>query len=168
MLCSSIRRWKFQRSRIGKLLNTPWYLNRACKATKTMLAPSTTASSVSVCACCCQSWAGVVLPSKSSTWAIMLNSNASNAPIAAVKSVISARYGRTPLEHSHRKAKNCRGGGGGSASGYGCTSFSKRWNMGVLEGVLWTWVAEAGADVPGRGRGRRGNADYRWRVWPRS
>ena len=38
----------------------------------------------------------------------------------------SKRYGRTPCVLSHRNAKKVFGGGLGIASGYGCTSCSKR------------------------------------------
>ena len=53
MLCSSIRRWKFQRSRIGKLPNSAWYLNRRLQRREARCWPaSTPASSSSVWPCC--------------------------------------------------------------------------------------------------------------------
>ena len=87
MLCSSIRRWKFQRIRIGKLLNTAWYFKRACNKASTMLAASTADRIVSVRPSSAQSCAGSTRPSESTMCAIIENSNASNAPMAAVHSV---------------------------------------------------------------------------------
>ena len=50
-------------------------------------------------------------------WPIMLNSSASNTPVAAVISVIAARAGRAPSVPAQTKAKKPRGAMTGVVSG---------------------------------------------------
>ena len=117
MLCASISRWKFQRSSIGKLPASVCCLIEDCSATTPMLAISTPPSSSSVVRCSTHSRAGSTAASQSTMRPIMLNSSASNAPMAAVSSVIASRYLRSPSEHDQTNAKNPRGGIDGGASG---------------------------------------------------
>ncbi len=133
MLCASISRWKFQRSRIGKLPASACCLIADCSATTAMLAVSTPASASSVVRCSIHSRAGATAASQSTMRPIMLNSSASNAPIAAVSSVIARMYLRSPSEHDQTNAANPRGGVAGGVSGYGSTSRSNQastWNSG--------------------------------------
>jgi hypothetical protein len=117
MLWPSISRWKFQRSRIGKLANSTWYFSSANRPTTSGLSASTAASSSRWWRCSDQRLAGSMLASQSTTLPSMANSSASNAPIRAVHRVITAMYGRRPAVPCQRKAKNERGGVAGLASG---------------------------------------------------
>ena len=125
MLCASIMRWKFQRSRIGKLPNSVWYFSAACSATSTGLKESTTASRTSVPPSCAHSFAGSRWASQSTTRPSIANSSASNAPMTAVSSVMPSTKRRTPAEQAQMKGKTPLGGGAGSTSGQGSTSLSK-------------------------------------------
>ena len=131
MLWPSIRRWKFQRSRIGKLPASAWCLNSVCSATTQRCWPSSTApSSSSVPPLLGPQLRRLDLRASQSTMRPSIaNSSASKAPIAAVSSVIASRIRpRRPSVQAQRKAKKPRGGGAGAASGYGCTSFSNQAN----------------------------------------
>ncbi len=89
MLCPSSSRWKFQRSRIGKLPAIAWCLIVVCSATSRMLPASVAASSVSFVPSFAQSSRGAVAASQSTMLPSTLNSHASNTPITAVSSVIA-------------------------------------------------------------------------------
>jgi hypothetical protein len=110
MLWPSIRRWKFQRSRIGRLPARDWCLNIVCAAISSGLAISTPPSSSRLPRCCVHSCDGSAFASQSTMRPIMLNSSASNTPQPAVKTVIAAIAGRAPAVQAHTKAKKLRGG----------------------------------------------------------
>ena len=117
MLWPSIRRWKFQRSRIGKLPDSAWCLNIVCSAASTMLPASTAASTASVPPSRAQSSAAGTAASQSTMRPIMAKSSASKAPMAAENSVISAMYGRMPALQAQMKGQKRCGMRGGGASG---------------------------------------------------
>ena len=117
MLCASIRRWKFQRSSIGKLPASACCLSSDCTATSTRLAVSTPPSSSRLWPWSAHRRAGVVALSQSTTRPRNANSSASNAPMTAVHKVIAIMYGRRPRVQAHRNGKKRLGGGEGSASG---------------------------------------------------
>ena len=117
MLCPSISRWNFQRSSIGKLPKMVCCLIVDCSTTSSTLPARTPASSRSRSRSRAHSSAAGTVDSQSTMLPIMLKRYASNAPIAAVSSVVASSHGRTPFEHSHRKAKKARGGVTGAASG---------------------------------------------------
>ena len=61
-----------------------WYLMSACADANSTLASSTAAIHCKVLASRCHNSAGFTVANTSSTWAIMLNNKASNAPMLAV------------------------------------------------------------------------------------
>ncbi len=128
MLCASIMRWKFQRSRIGKLPNSAWYFSAACSVTSSGLAASSTTSRISVPRSLAHSCDGSTWLSQSTTWPSTANSSASNAPMMAVSTVMPSTKRRTPAEQAQMNGNTPLGGGGGSLSGYGSTSLSKKPN----------------------------------------
>ena len=117
MLWLSRWRWKFQRSRIGKLLDRPWYLLIACSAISKGLAIKMATSSSRLPFCVAQSWSAGTALSQSTTDPSMLNNRASNAPMTAVSSVMPAINGLNPLVAAQTKLKNPAGGCGGGVSG---------------------------------------------------
>ena len=117
MLWPSRWRWKFQRSRIGKLLDRPWYLLIACRAIKSGLASRMTASSSRLPFSWAHSRSAGTSLSQSTTEPSMLNSRASKAPMVAVSRVMPRISGRRPLVAAQTKAKKPAGGCGGGVSG---------------------------------------------------
>jgi hypothetical protein len=117
MLCASIMRWKFQRSRIGKLPNSVWYFSAACTITSSGLSASKVASNSSLPRSCAHSCVGSTWLSQSTTWPITANSKASNAPMMAVRMVMPSTKRRTPVEQAQMNGKTPLGGGSGSPSG---------------------------------------------------
>jgi len=91
MLCWSRRRWKFQRSRIGKFAASAWCFSIVCSATTSGLPARIAASSNRLPRCSVHSRAGSTAASQSTTRPSIANSSASNAPITAVQSVIPRR-----------------------------------------------------------------------------
>src|SRR4029453_4586803 len=112
-----------------------------------MLPASTAPSSSSRGLSFVQSSAGCTCASQSTMLPRKEKSNASNAPITAVSSVVASRYLRSPVEHAHRNAKKPRGGVTGTASGEGATRGSKIANKGLV--VAW------GCDSGGKGESIR-------------
>jgi len=126
MLCASIMRWKFQRSRIGKLPNSVWYFSAACSVTRSGLTASRMATTTSVPRSRVHSCDGSMWLSQSTTWPSTANSSPSNAPMTAVSSAMPSTKRRTPSEQAHTKGNTPLGGSGGTSSGYGSTSLSKK------------------------------------------
>jgi hypothetical protein len=88
MLWPSIRRWKFQRSRIGKFAASAWCLRIVCSATNSTLPARMPASSSSVPRCTVHSCAGSTAASQSTMRPSIANSMASNTPMTAVHSIM--------------------------------------------------------------------------------
>ncbi len=117
MLWPSIRRWKFQRSRIGRLIASVWCLTMVCSATTAMLATSSPAIHASVVPRSSHRREGAWPPSQSTTRPSSANSSASKVDITAVSTAIARILPRTPCVQAQRKAKKPCGGSGGSAAG---------------------------------------------------
>ena len=117
MLWPSIRRWNFQRSSIGKLPKITCCLIVDCSTTSSTLPASTAPRNSRRSRSLAHSSAGATVESQSTMLPIMLNRYASNAPIAAVSSVVASIQGRTPSAACHRNAKKDFGGVAGGASG---------------------------------------------------
>ena len=91
MLWPSMRRWKFQRTCIGKLPASDWCLMSVCGATSAMLAVTTAPSSASVPPCWLHSVAGVAFGEPVRHLAEEAEQRRLwNTPISAVASVITA------------------------------------------------------------------------------
>ena len=99
MLWPSIRRWKFQRSRIGRFTASVWCLTMVCSATTRMLAASAAAGHASAVPRSCHNCAGCRSPSQSTPRGAWRTAALRRPP---------SRPGAPPSSRSCRACRRCR------------------------------------------------------------
>ena len=130
MLWLNIKRWKFQRKRIGKLPAKIWCLISVCIAVNIGLSRSKPASNNKCCFSLTHNNSGEVLFNQSTTLPITANNKASKPPSIAVTSVITRINQRKPKVHDQTNGHNDFGGSGSSCSGKGFKRFSNQASIG--------------------------------------